>query len=117
MICRPPSLEHVPAQAGVCIELKLPPPLGRGIESSCWGRKLSGEGKRKKGRGREGKGVKKGRGKGNRVEKWEGGEGNQVRGNSIHPCAQVPKNALLFRASNEKAFKSIHFEEKNVVQH
>ena len=54
MICRPPLLEHVPAQAGVCIELKLPPPLERGIESSCWGRKLSGKGKgRKEGEGKE----------------------------------------------------------------
>ena len=93
----------------------MPPPPWRGeIESSCLGRKSSGEkaegkkrGKSKEGKergrgekGRESEEGRKGRewkkegkerlggkeGKGNQVEQWEDGEGNQVSCNFIHPC-------------------------------
>ena len=42
-----------------CIKFPIPPPLGGGIESSCWGRKSSGE--EGKGRGRR-EGEEEGKG-------------------------------------------------------
>ena len=64
---------NVSIQSGV-YKVPYSPPLGGGIESSCWGRKSSGE--EGKGRGRrEGKVKKKGKGR----EEWKG-KGREGKG-------------------------------------